>query len=134
MKQIYADHRLSCKATKTAAKLRAAMTFEQTAELIARSSRIAGFTGAGISTESGIPDFEVTVWQGYALPRGAPQKYVAAIHAAMMKALKSPELHKRFFDAGVSAAPQTPEAFRKFVEAETAKWKKAIDISGAKVD
>ena len=84
--------------------------------------------------ESGIPDFEVTVWQGYALPRGAPQKYVAAIHAAMMKALKSPELHKRFFDAGVSAAPQTPEAFRKFVEAETAKWKKAIDISGAKVD
>lgn len=84
--------------------------------------------------ESGIPDFEVTVWQGYALPKGTPQKYVAAIHAAMMKALKSPELHKRFFDAGVSAAPQTPEAFRKFVEAETAKWKKAIEISGAKVE
>ncbi len=51
-----------------------------------------------------------------------------------MKALKSPELHKRFFDAGVSAAPHTPEAFRKFLEAETAKWKKAIDISGAKVE
>ena len=33
------------------------MTFDQIAELIARSSRIVGFTGAGISTESGIPDF-----------------------------------------------------------------------------
>lgn len=33
------------------------MTFEQAAELIAISTRIVGFTGAGISTESGIPDF-----------------------------------------------------------------------------
>ena len=33
------------------------MTFEQAAELIVQSSRIVGFTGAGISTESGIPDF-----------------------------------------------------------------------------
>ena len=33
------------------------MTFDQIAELIANSSRIVGFTGAGISTESGIPDF-----------------------------------------------------------------------------
>ncbi len=33
------------------------MNFEQAAELISRSARIVGFTGAGISTESGIPDF-----------------------------------------------------------------------------
>ncbi|MGE0883940.1 MAG: NAD-dependent deacetylase [Blastocatellales bacterium] len=41
----------------TPTKLRAVMTFEQAAELIARSTRVVGFTGAGISTESGIPDF-----------------------------------------------------------------------------
>jgi tripartite-type tricarboxylate transporter receptor subunit TctC len=52
--------------------------------------------------ESGIPDFEVTVWQGYAMPRGTPQKYVAAIHAAMMKALESRELRQRFFLRPVS--------------------------------
>lgn len=33
------------------------MTSEQATELIAQASRIVGFTGAGISTESGIPDF-----------------------------------------------------------------------------
>jgi tripartite-type tricarboxylate transporter receptor subunit TctC len=84
--------------------------------------------------ESGIPDFEVTVWQGYAVPKATPQRYVSKIHDAMMKALETPDLRKRFFDAGVSAAPTTPEQFRKFVEAETAKWKKAIAISGAKVE
>jgi NAD-dependent deacetylase len=33
------------------------MDFNQAVELIAKSNRIVGFTGAGISTESGIPDF-----------------------------------------------------------------------------
>src|SRR5687768_13096084 len=63
--------------------------------------------------ESGIRDFEVTVWQGYAVPKATPQKYVAHSHAAMMKALAVPDLKQKFFDAGVAAAPVTPEAFRK---------------------
>lgn len=33
------------------------LTFSEAIELIARTRRIVGFTGAGISTESGIPDF-----------------------------------------------------------------------------
>jgi NAD-dependent deacetylase len=33
------------------------MTFEEAQALIQRTTRIVGFTGAGISTESGIPDF-----------------------------------------------------------------------------
>ena len=84
--------------------------------------------------ESGIPGFEVTVWQGYAVPKATPQGYVTKIHGAMLKALDSPELRQRFFDAGVAAAPTTPEAFRTFVEAETARWQKVITVSGAKLE
>ena len=84
--------------------------------------------------ESGVPDFEVTVWQGYAVPKGTPQAYVAKIHAAMMKALAAPDLQRRLFDNGVAAAPMTPEEFAKFVNVEIAKWQKAVTISGAKVE
>jgi tripartite-type tricarboxylate transporter receptor subunit TctC len=84
--------------------------------------------------ESGIANFEVTVWQGYAVPRGTPQPIVDKIHAAMMRALALPALQKRFFDAGVAAAPMTPAEFGKFVRAETAKWQKVVAVSGAKVD
>ena len=84
--------------------------------------------------ESGIQDFEVTVWQGYAVPKKTPQVYVQKVHAAMMKALASPELKRRFFDNGVAAAPMTPEEFAKFVRDETTKWDKVIKISGAKVE
>ncbi len=84
--------------------------------------------------ESGVPDFEVTVWQGYAVPKGVSPTQVRAIHAAMMKALASSDLQQRFIENGVAAAPQTPEEFVKFTKAETEKWHKAITISGAKVE
>jgi tripartite-type tricarboxylate transporter receptor subunit TctC len=84
--------------------------------------------------ESGIRDFEVTVWQGYAVPRATPQPIASKIQAAMIKALAHPDLQKRFFDNGVSAAPVTPAEFTKFVNVETAKWKKVVTIAGAKVE
>ena len=84
--------------------------------------------------ESGIPNFVVTVWQGYAVPKATPQPIVSKIHASMMKALAQPELQKRFFDNGVVAAPVTPAEFMKFVTAETATWKKVVALSGAKVE
>jgi tripartite-type tricarboxylate transporter receptor subunit TctC len=84
--------------------------------------------------ESGVPNFEVTVWQGYAVPKGTAKAHIDHIHASMLKALALPELQKRFIDAGVAAAPmQTPD-FLRFIEAERAKWKKAVAASGAKVD
>jgi tripartite-type tricarboxylate transporter receptor subunit TctC len=84
--------------------------------------------------ESGVPDFDVTVWQGYAVPKGTPQPYVAKIHAAMMKALAVPELRQRLLENGVTAAPMTSEEFTKYVNAEIAKWQKAVTVSGAKVE
>ena len=84
--------------------------------------------------ESGIPDFEVTVWQGYAMPKGTSKEHVAKVHAAMMKAFDAPDLKQRFFDNGVAAAPQSPAEFAKFINAEYAKWQKAVAASGIKAE
>ena len=82
--------------------------------------------------ESGVPNFDVTVWQGFAVPRGTPQIYITKIYAAMMKAVASPELKQRFFENGVAAVPMTPGEFTQFVNVETAKWQKAVTVSGLK--
>ena len=84
--------------------------------------------------ESGIADFEVTVWQGYAMPKGTSKEHVAKVHAAMMKAFDAPDLKQRFFDNGVAAAPQSPAEFAKFINAEYAKWQKAVAASGIKAE
>ncbi|MCC7079146.1 MAG: tripartite tricarboxylate transporter substrate binding protein [Burkholderiales bacterium] len=84
--------------------------------------------------ESGIPDFEVTVWQGYVMPKGTAKAHLAKVHEAMVKALAAPDLKKRFFDAGVMAAPVSPEEFQHFIGMEYEKWKKVVAVSGAKLD
>jgi tripartite-type tricarboxylate transporter receptor subunit TctC len=84
--------------------------------------------------ESGIPNFEVTVWQGYVMPKGASKAHLAKVHEAMTRALSSPDLKKRFFDAGVMAAPTSPDEFKRFIDAEYEKWKKVVAVSGAKLD
>lgn len=84
--------------------------------------------------ESGVPDFEVTVWQGYAVPKGTSREHMASIHAAMMKALAAPDIKQRFFENGVAAAPQTPEEFVKFIQADYVRWGKAVAASGAKIE
>jgi tripartite-type tricarboxylate transporter receptor subunit TctC len=84
--------------------------------------------------ESGIPNFEVTVWQGYVMPKGTSKEHLAKVHAAMTRALSAPDLKKRFFDAGVTAAPTSPEEFRRFIDAEYEKWKKVVAVSGAKLE
>jgi tripartite-type tricarboxylate transporter receptor subunit TctC len=81
--------------------------------------------------ESGV-QIEVTVWQGYAMPRGTSKAHMAYIHRAMMKALDSPELKQRFFESGVAPAPQMPAEFEKFIRAERAKWQKAVALAGVK--
>ena len=84
--------------------------------------------------ESGVPDFEVTVWQGYAMPKGVAPAHVKSVHAAMMKAMAVPELKTRFFENGVAAAPQTPEEFSAFVRKEHARWGKTIAVSNVKIE
>jgi tripartite-type tricarboxylate transporter receptor subunit TctC len=84
--------------------------------------------------ESGIPDFEVTVWQGFALPRGTPAPIGARVHAVMMQALNDPVLRQRFFEQGVMAAPLTPEEFTAFIRGETARWDKVVRETGTKVE
>jgi hypothetical protein len=84
--------------------------------------------------ESGVPNFEVTVWQGYALPKGSSKNHITSIQAAMMKALSAADLKQIFIDNGVSAAPITPIEFTKFIKLEYIKWQKAVSLSGIKAE
>lgn len=84
--------------------------------------------------ESGVPDFEVTVWNGVAVPVATPAAIVNRLHDAMIKTLGLPDLKQRFSENGVAASPTTRDEFMAFIKSETAKWAKVVKDAAIHVE
>ena len=84
--------------------------------------------------ESGFPGFEAESWTGISGPPNMPAEVVAKLNAAMLRAVRLPDVRERFASPGLDAAPGTPEQMKAFVRNEVTKWGKAVRSSGAKVD
>jgi tripartite-type tricarboxylate transporter receptor subunit TctC len=72
--------------------------------------------------ESGYPGFSAQGWFGLFGPANLPPKILETLNKAVTDALREPEVVARFEKLGVQPDPQTPTAFAKFLEAESAKW------------
>ena len=87
--------------------------------------------------ESGLKDFEVTIWHGLYAPKGTPKAVVDQLNAALRTALKDPEFIKRQEALGAVVVTDNrlnPVDHKKFVEAEIAKWGPAIKAAGQYAD
>jgi len=87
--------------------------------------------------ESGLKDFEVSVWHGLYAPKGTPKPIVDQLSAALRVALKDPTVVQRFADLGTEPEPAdraTPEALRAHLKAEVEKWAPIIKKAGVYAD
>jgi tripartite-type tricarboxylate transporter receptor subunit TctC len=82
--------------------------------------------------ESGVPGYEVSNWFGIAAPAKTPRAVVERLNAAVVAAMKHPELRSRYIDNGADPSTTTPEQYAAFVESEIAKWAKVIKAAGIK--
>ncbi|MGD0025970.1 MAG: tripartite tricarboxylate transporter substrate binding protein [Xanthobacteraceae bacterium] len=69
-----------------------------------------------------VPGYEAETWQGLFARAGTPKSIVEKINAALVADLKRPETAERFKAIGIEAQWDTPEEFRAFIAAESAKW------------
>src|SRR3954451_5931714 len=85
--------------------------------------------------ELGWKNLVTSSWQVVLVPSGTPRAIVEKLHAAIVKVLAEPAIQARMRNAGVIAvASKTPEEFRAYMDAETAKWTKVIEESGVRAD
>jgi len=84
--------------------------------------------------EAGMPDFEVSSWNGLFAPAKTPTDIVARLHQATVKALALPDVREKLAAQGAEAVGQTPEEFRNYIKSEIDKWGRVIRESGAKVE
>jgi len=84
--------------------------------------------------ESGGPGYDGTSWYGLMVPGGTSGEVIARLNGAVMTALATPEVKRRFSPTGLDPVASTPEQFGAHVRAEVVKWAKVIKASGMKAD
>ena len=71
--------------------------------------------------ESGVPGYSFSAWYGVLMPAGAPRGIVSAWNAAIVKALRSPDMAERIAREGADVIASSPEEFRALIKTEIAK-------------
>jgi tripartite-type tricarboxylate transporter receptor subunit TctC len=77
-------------------------------------------------SESGLPNFDVTIWHGLIGPKGMPKEVVARLNAEVNKILQLKETAEQLAKDGVSPAGGTPDAFKGTISNEISVWKKLV--------
>jgi tripartite-type tricarboxylate transporter receptor subunit TctC len=101
---------------------------------VTTEKRIPGYEDLPTVKESGLPDFVVVGWYGIMAPPKLPKALVTRIHAEMIKVLNDPVTNKRLVNLGSTPVGSDPEAFRKFLLTDMAKWADVVKKSGAKAE
>jgi tripartite-type tricarboxylate transporter receptor subunit TctC len=87
--------------------------------------------------ESGLPNFEVSIWHALYAPKGTPKPIIDKLVKALQDALKDGTVKQRFADLGtepVSEKRATPEALRAHLKSELDKWAPIIKKAGVYAD
>ncbi len=87
--------------------------------------------------ESGLADFNVSVWHGIYTPKGTPAAVNERLAASLQKALADPDVAANFAKLGTapsSATDATPAALQAKLESEIPRWKAVIDKAGVYAD
>jgi tripartite-type tricarboxylate transporter receptor subunit TctC len=92
--------------------------------------RVATIPDVPTSGEQGVAGVEATVWNGYFLPKGAPDAVVRKLNAVIDQSLDSPALRQRLEELGLDIIPperRTPEYLAKYLPEEIERWRRVIE-------
>ncbi len=101
---------------------------------VAAHQRMKQLPNVPTMAEAGLPDFEVSSWNGLFAPAKTPPEILAKLHAATVKALALPDVREKLAAQGAEGVGNTPDEFRAYVRSEIDKWAKVIRASGMAIE
>ena len=87
-----------------------------------------------VEEAGGLPGYDINTWDALLAPKGTAPAVIAKLNAAVIQALQSPALAKRFESEGAVPDTSTPEALAAFIKAELVKWAAVVARTPIKVD
>ena len=84
--------------------------------------------------ESGVAEYDMSLWQGVFVPAGTPKEVMNTLTASVLKILDTPEMKDRFIKAGVQIAPLNQARFSDLYFSDITRWKRVIEKANIKLD
>jgi tripartite-type tricarboxylate transporter receptor subunit TctC len=84
--------------------------------------------------ESGVPNYEATIWLGLMAPKGTPRAIVDRLNDAVSKIAAQPDVRQQWGRQGATPMVMTPAAFDKYIQDDIAKWARVIQSANIKAE
>ncbi|MCC6886998.1 MAG: tripartite tricarboxylate transporter substrate binding protein [Hyphomicrobiales bacterium] len=81
--------------------------------------------------ESGVKDFEASLYYGLVAPAGTPRAIIDRLNQVLREALTSAEVRKRLANDGAEATPGSPEDYAVHIDRDERRWSVVVKASGA---
>lgn len=101
---------------------------------IAQATRSGSAPDVPTTEEQGLKALQIGSWNALLAPVGTPQPRLDRLASALGEVLTDPAVRARFQTLGIDAMPPGAEAYRRHVEAETARWSQVVSAARIKVE
>lgn len=99
---------------------------------ISSQKRFPGLPGVPTFHEMGMPQFQVSPWNGLAAPAKTPTAIIARLNTAVNEALASKDLIQRFQNMGMILRGSTPVELEKLLAKDITMWTNVV--ANAKIE
>jgi tripartite-type tricarboxylate transporter receptor subunit TctC len=79
-------------------------------------------------------DYEADIWWGLFAPRGLPSAVLRTLNEAANAALADADYTRLMATEGATAAPGTPESFRRIFEEDAARWREVARAANIRLE
>ncbi|MBC7603803.1 MAG: tripartite tricarboxylate transporter substrate binding protein, partial [Ramlibacter sp.] len=84
--------------------------------------------------ESGIPNYEATIWLGLMAPKGTPPAIVKRLNEVVSSIASQPEVKAAWGKQGATPMAMSPAIFEKYLQDDIAKWARVIKAANIKAE
>ena len=101
---------------------------------ISTPRRLSSLPDVATFIEQGLAGFDVSSWVGVMAPVKTPRAVIDKLNAAIVAALKEPDLRERYATLGVEPVGNTPEQFAEQIRTDLARWQKVVEVAKIRLD
>jgi tripartite-type tricarboxylate transporter receptor subunit TctC len=81
-----------------------------------------------------VPGYQANAWSGLCAPKGTAAEIITLLNKEVNRAMADPNIKERIASLGGVALPGSPEDYGRTIAADTEKWAKVVQFSGAHVN